>query len=490
MPTIAMIGAGSLVFCKTLVSDILATPALARCEIRLMNRTRPKLDAMERFVRRLILDNRLPATVSAMTDRREALRGAEFVICMVQVGGLTAFGHDYEIPRRYGVDQCIGDSLGPGGVLRGLRHIHFLQALAEDMRELCPDALLINYANPMAACMVGLGQMGAPRAIGLCHGVQTTLDLIARYVDLPKDRIEYECAGINHMAWFLALREVGTGRDLYPLFKANCEKPEYYVNEKVRIEVMRHFGYFMTESTGHLSEYVPWFRKTDKALAAYCDQPDFGGVSGAYYKYAKAVVGKYDGVDYLAAESSQLPKRSVEYCSYILEAVETDRPFRLHGNVVNHGYITNLPDGACVEVPVFVDSRGLHPAFVGDLPIQCAALNMSNVQVQLLVARAALTGDPELAMQAIAMDPLAGAVCTLDEIRRMTAELLEAEREWLPQFEGRTLAPRPFISVPRDMKGVEVPLDPALATANRFGELAQSRLPKGAAARVSPGSTA
>lgn len=478
MPTIALIGAGSLVFCKTLVSDILATPALQDAELRLMNRTRPKLDQMQRFVQRLIADNRLPARVSSTTDRREALRGADVVICMVQVGGFAAFGHDYEIPLKYGVDQCIGDSLGPGGVFRGLRHIHFLRELAADMAELCPHAVLLNYANPMAPCVQALGRLGLEeRAIGLCHGVQTTLDLIASYVGLPKERIDYTCAGINHMAWFLSLREHGSGRDLYPLFKANCEKPEYYVNEKVRIEVMRHFGYFMTESTGHLSEYVPWFRKNRKALEAYCDQPGFGGASGAYYHYAREVVTKYEGVDYLAAESSRLPCRSVEFCSYIIEALVTDRPFRLQGNVINRGLITNLPERCCVEVPVFVDARGLHPTVVGALPAQCAALNMSNVQVQTLTVEAALSGDPELAMQAIAMDPLSGAVCTLDEIRRMTAELLEAQREWLPQFAGRSLAPRPMISIPADVRPVDVPLDPALATANRFGELARSQLP-------------
>jgi alpha-galactosidase len=477
MPTIALIGAGSLVFCKTLVTDILATPALQGSRLRLMSRTAPKLKQMERFVGRMIADNQLPATVMSTTDRREALKGADFVICMVQVGGLDAFRVDYEIPLKFGIDQCIGDSLGPGGVFRGLRHGHFLKELAADMAELCPDATLINYANPMAACCLALGKLGVDRAIGLCHGVQTTLDLIARYVEVPKDRIDHLVAGINHMAWFLSMRDKETGADLYPKFKAVCERPEYFINEKVRIEVMRHFGFFMTESTGHLSEYVPWFRKSKAALAAYCDQPDFGGASGAYYKYTSSVMQKYEGVDYLAAESTSIAKRSVEYCSYILEAVVTDRPFRLQGNVRNDGYIDNLPQGCCVEIPVYVDRRGLHPLRVGALPTACAALNMSNVQVQTLAAEAALEGDPEKAMQAIAMDPLAGAVLTLDEIRRMTHEMLEAQRQWLPQFAGKSLAPRPFISIPANLKAIEVPLDPALAIANRFGELARSQQP-------------
>jgi alpha-galactosidase len=337
---------------------------------------------------------------------------------------------------------------------------------------------MLNYVNPMAACCLALGKASNVPFIGLCHGVQTTLDLISGYVDVPKDRIDFLCAGINHMAWFLSLRDKRDGRDLYPLLRENMEKPEYYINEKVRGEVMRHFGYFMTESTGHLSEYIPWFRSSKRALELYCDQPDFGGASGAYYQYGKMIAEKYSNVNYLDMESPKIEKRSVEYCSYILEAIETDNVFRLNGNVRNDGYITNLPEGCCVEVPVFVDSRGFHPVRVGDLPPQCAALNQSNVTVQTLAVEAGLTGNPELAMQAIAMDPLTSAVCTLAEIREMTAAMLEAESEWLPQFKGKKLRPTPTVSIPKNVKPAEVPLDPALAIANRFGKLAEQEVAK------------
>jgi alpha-galactosidase len=472
MPKIAMIGAGSLIFCETLARDILSTPALRGSEIRLMSRTRPKLDRMAAFIKRMVSENGLPAKVTATTDRAEALRGADYVVVMIQVGGMDAFRIDYEVPLKYGVDQCIGDSLGPGGVLRGLRTIPVLVDIAHDMEKLCPRALLLNYANPMAACCYALGKASRIPFIGLCHGVQTTLDLISRYVDVPKDQVDFLCAGINHMAWFLRLTDKRDGRDLYPILRANMEKPEYYVNEKVRGEVMRHFGYFMTESTGHLSEYVPWFRSHERSLKRYCDQPDFGGASGAYYKYGVALAEKYRDVDPLSLSSPKLAGRSVEYCSYILEARETGKPFRLNGNVRNDGWITNLPPGCCVEVPVLVDRGGFHPQKVGDLPPQCAALNQSNVTVQSLAVEAGLTGDPELAMAAIAMDPLTSAVCTLKEARDMTIEMLEAEREWLPQLAERHLAPRPHIDVPAGTRGVEVPTDPALAIANRFGKLA------------------
>jgi alpha-galactosidase len=477
MPKIAMIGAGSMIFCKTLAMDILATDALKGSEIRLMSRTRPKLQRMEEFLKGVVRENRLPAKVWSTLDRREAVKDADYVICMIQVGGVEAFRMDYEIPLKYGVDQCIGDSLGPGGIFRGLRTIPVLADLIKDMEELCPDALLLNYANPMAACCLALGRVSRRvQFVGLCHGVQTTLDLISRYVDCPKEQIDFLCAGINHMAWFLRLRDKCNGKDLYPLLRRNIEKPEYYANEKVRGEMMRQFGYFMTESTGHLSEYVPWFRSSERALKTYCDEPSFGGESGAYYKYCASLGEKYGRVDYLATESAKLSKRSVEYCSYILEAMETDRPFRLNGNVRNDGYISNLPEGCCVEVPVYVEKQGLHPLRVGTLPVQCAALNQSNVTVQTLAVEAGLAGDPELVVHAVAMDPLTSACCTLKEVREMTAEMLKAEAEWLPQFQGKRLKPRPAILIPKKLKRVDVPLDPALAIVHRFGELATRKV--------------
>lgn len=472
-PKIAMIGAGSLIFCKTLTMDILATPALQDSEICLMNRTKPKLDKMAAFVKRVVKENKLPARVTATLDLREALDGAQYVINMIQVGGVDAFRMDYEIPLRYGVDQCIADSLGPGGVFRALRTIPALAEMSTAMNELCAGAILLNYANPMGANCSALGRITKVQFIGLCHGVQTTLDLISRYVEVPKDQIDHVCAGINHMAWFLALRDKRDRRDLYPLLRQNLEKPEYYVNEKVRGEVLRHFGYFMTESTGHLSEYVPWFRSSQRALDLYCDQPAFGGASGAYYNYCQMLADKYKTVDYLATESKKIQRRSVEYCSYILEAAETGNVFRLNGNVRNDGYITNLPQGCCVEVPIFVDARGLHPVRIGDLPPQCAALNQSNVTVQQLAVEAALTGNPELAMQAVALDPLTSAVCTLKEVRDMTREMLEAERQWLPEFADKKLPAKPVVEIPRNVKAIDVPLDPALAIANRFQELAK-----------------
>ena len=472
MSKIAIIGAGSMVFSTTLLNDILQTPGLEDATVALMGPTISKLKKVEDYTGKIIKKNNLSIQIFSTTDRREAIKDADFVIATFQIGGMEAYKYDYEIPMKYGVDQCLGQCVGPGGVFRGMRSIPVLADLMHDMEELCPDALLLNYVNPMAACCIGMSKSSNIKFVGLCHGVQTTMDLIAGYVNSKKEDIDFLAAGINHMAWFLKLEK--DGKDIYPLFRENIEKPEYYINDKVRIEVARYFGYFMTESTGHLSEYLYWFRKDKKALDTYCDQPAFGGETGAYYKYCCAMEEKFKKVDILSLESGDLGPRSHDYCSYIIEAMKTGNTFRLNGNIMNdEGFISNLPKECCVEVPVFVDKMGLHPAHVGNLPQQLAALNQANVTVQLLAAEAAVTGDPELAFAACAMDPLTSAVLSLKETRDMVIELFEAEAKWLPQFKGSKPKKIEIIDIPENTVGVEVPLDPALAVANRFGKLAK-----------------
>ena len=468
MIKVAIIGAGSIVFCKTLMLDILATPGLEDTEFALMAPSRRRTPQVEAFAKRVIAANGLPAQVWVTTDRREALRDADFVIATFQVGGLKGFEYDYTIPMKHGVDQCIGDTLGPGGVFRALRSIPVAVSMARDMQELCPNALLLNYVNPMAMVCWALGTTGI-QFVGLCHGVQTTMDLISGYVGVPKDEIDFVCAGVNHMAWFLKLEH--EGRDLYPLLRQHFEEPGYYVNEKVRGEAFRQFGYMMTESTGHLSEYLPYFRKDQKALDLYCDEPAFGGETGAYYAWCRSVEDRYAGQDLLADEPVALPKRSIEYGSYIIESMVTGRPFKLNGNVINEGMIANLPADCCAEGPIHVDRLGLHKTVVGNLPSQCAALNLTNINVQRLAVEAALSGDPEQIVHACALDPLSAATLTLAEIREMAIDMLEAERAWLPQFEGKTIRPTPVISIPKDVVRAEVPVDPALAILARLGEL-------------------
>jgi len=468
MVKIAVIGAGSIVFCKTLILDLLATEGLGELEFALMAPSMTRISQVESFLNKVIEKSGSAARVYCTNDRRDALKGAKYVICSLQIGGVAAFELDYQIPFKHGVDQCIGDTLGPGGIFRAQRSIPVMMDLAADMRELCPNALLLNYVNPMAMVCWALGTTGI-NFVGLCHGVQTTLELIAGYAGAPKAEISYTAAGINHMAWFLKIEH--QGRDLYPLLRERFELPEYYANEKVRGEVFRNFGYFMTESTGHLSEYIPWFRSHKEALDTYCDEPAFGGETGAYVTWCKYVAQKYSERDILAETPVEIPPRSMEYCSYIIEALETGKIFKLNGNVRNDGMIANLPADCCAEGPIYADKNGLHKTVVGELPAQLAALNMTNINVQRLGVMAAMEGDTELLVNACQMDPLTSAVLTLKEAREMAAEMLEAERQWMPQYEGRQIRQTPYISIPKDVQRAVVPMDPALAIFARFGEL-------------------
>jgi alpha-galactosidase len=472
MKKIVVIGAGSIIFSTTVLNDLLNTPALSDSQCVLVNRNLPRAQRVESYVRRIIAQNGLKATISSTADRLDALVGADFVITAIKVGGSKAFQADFEIPKKYGVDVCVGECVGPGGVFRALRTIPAMVDIVRDVQQVCPKAVLLNYVNPMAMICMAIGRTTSLSFAGLCHGTQTTLDLISRYVGVKKEEIDFLAAGINHMSWFLKIEK--DGKDLYPLFREHIEKPEYYMNEKVRGEVARHFGYFMTESSGHFSDYLPWFRKNAAALAQYCDEPGLGGETGFSYAFQKMMEEKFSATDYLQYESGKLEPRGVDYCSWVLEALTTGKYFRFQGNVMNRGFITNLPDNCCVEVPVFADSNGLHPTSVGNLPAALAAVNQSNVTVQTLGVEAALTGDPELAVAAIAMDPLTSSVLTLKQIRDMTIELFDAEQQFLPQFGKRRPRKVHAIAIPKGTKAVDVPLDPALAVANRFGKLVEA----------------
>ena len=465
---VAIIGAGSLVFCKTLILDIIQIPGIGQVDFSLMAPTTRHTSCVKNYIDKVLAANPLPVTVSVTTDRREALKDADYVICTFKIGGLRAYEADVDIPLKYGVDQCIGDTLSPGGIFRTLRTLPVMRDVAQDMRELCPNALMLNYVNPMATMCWAVADSGI-KVVGLCHGVQTTLDLLAGYAGVPKEEIDYTCAGINHMAWFIKLEH--HGKDLYPILRERIEKPEYYANEKVRGEVFRQFGYFMTESTGHLSEYLPYFRKNQHGMDWYCDEPDFGGETAACLKWTRILETKYANADYFEKEPVELPPRSVEYCSYIIEALECNRMFRFNGNIRNNGLIANLPADCISEVPIFADGAGLHPTYVGNLPSQLAALNNSNVSVQRLSVEAALSGDPEAVVWACALDPLTAACMTPDEIRAMATEMMQAQQEWLPQFNGRLPRPTPRIVVTKDTKRVHVPIDPALAINARLGKL-------------------
>ena len=443
MPKIALIGAGSVVFTRNLVNDILSFPALQGSVISLMDIDAERLTLARDLVDTMIAAQRLPARVEATCDRAAAIRGADYVIVTIQVGGLDAYAHDVEIPARYGVGQCVGDTLGPGGVFRGLRTIPVLLDLCREMETLCrPEALLLNYSNPMAINCWAVSTTGRSH-VGLCHSVQGTARLLAGWIGAPYEEVSYRVAGINHQAWFLELRH--RGADAYPRLRERIRDGDVQGEEPVRAELMRHFGYFVTESSGHASEYVPYLRKSPdmiEALSARFTSPhddwfDWGR-TGGYLKHCRARLATYlDKVRAQVAGERRLPgRRSDEYGAAIINAVETNEPFKFNGNVPNRGLITNLPAGACVEVPCLADAMGVQPTVVGDLPPQLAALNRTNVNVQELAVYGSVRGDREAVYHAVMLDPLTGAVCTLDQIRRMTDDLFAAEEAWLPQFQS------------------------------------------------------
>lgn len=445
MARIVFIGAGSVVFTRNLVKDILTFPELNESEIVLMDIHRERLTKVRQLVEKLVAFRASRVRVEATEDRRTALAGADYVIFTIQVGGIAAWERDIQIPMAYGVSQCVGDTLGPGGIFRGLRHLAVLDGVVEDMVELCPQAVLLQYSNPMA---ILTGQIASKpiQSVGLCHSVQGTAHLLAEYCRVPDEELTYVAAGINHQAWFIRLEH--QGRDLYPRLKEHLGNPEMLGLEPVRFELMRRFGYFVTESSGHASEYYPYFRKSPQlldALVASFTTPHphsawFGyGMTGGCVirarereiEYERTVQNQIAGVEPLEVE------RSEEYGARIIDAIETGHTIRINGNVANTGLIPNLPSQACVEVPCLVDRAGIHPCSVGDLPAPLAALNRQSMAMQELTILGHRRRDRDLIVQAMALDPLTAAVLSLDEIGRLTRELFEAHADFLPQFAGK-----------------------------------------------------
>lgn len=441
MPKITFIGAGSLVFTRRLCNDILLAPALADSTISLMDVDPGRLNQAKEIVENIVAQRGGAARVEATTDRRKAVQGADYVVTTFQQGGLDAYKLDLEIPQKYGVEQCVGDTLGPGGVFRSLRTIPVLLDLIADLAEVAPEALLLNYVNPMAAnCWAVDAATGWPH-IGLCHSVQGTSEMLARWIGVPYDEINFLCAGINHQAFFL---EFCRGKeDVYPLIWEAIERPEIKAEEPVRVELMEHFGFFVTESSGHASEYSPYFRKSaamvnEELVPRFTDPRNSwfdSGRTGGYYRHCIERLDKFQEEFDEIRRKDPGAERSHEYGSWIIEAVETNNPIRVNGNVPNTGLITNLPDGCCVEVTCLVDAAGIRPTFVGAIPTQLAALNRTNINVQELIVEAALSGDTDAVHHAVMLDPLTAAVCTLPQIRSMVNEMLQAQARWLPQFD-------------------------------------------------------
>ncbi len=444
-PKIAFIGAGSTVFMKNIIGDVLQRPALANSHVALMDINEQRLKESEIVFEKLVSSIGAGATHSLHTNQREALTDADFVVVAFQIGGYEPCTvTDFEVPKKFGLRQTIADTLGIGGIMRGLRTVPHLWSICEDMTDVCPDALMLQYVNPMAINTWAIAaKYPHIKQVGLCHSVQHTAHELASDLQIPDSKIRYLSAGINHVAYFLKFEEImedGTYRDLYPALQKGYAdgvypRPESSWNprcpNKVRYEMMKRLGYFATESSEHFAEYVPWFikRGRDDIIER------FGIPLDEYPKRCVEQIARWKDQleEYKTSDSIEVPN-SVEYASEIINSVWTGTPSVIYGNVANKGYIPALPEGCAVEVACLVDRNGIQPTRVENLPPQLAAIMRSNINVQELTVKALLTENREHIYHAAMMDPHTGAELDLDQIWEMVDELIEAHGAWLPEW--------------------------------------------------------
>lgn len=493
---IAMIGAGSVGFTRRLMQDILAVPELQSTHFVLMDISETNLSMVSQLCERDIRENNLPAKVTSTTDRRDAISNADYVICMIRQGGLEAFQLDIDIPLKYGIDQCVGDTICAGGLMYAQRTIPVLLDICKDIREVAkPDALFLNYANPMAMNTWACNVYGGVRTVGLCHGVQhghsqiasaiehwaQTKGVIGQHETVTRDDVDIICAGINHQTWYIKV--IWRGEEMTPKLLEMFEMhPIYKSQEKVRIDVLRRFGYYSTESNGHLSEYLPWYRKRPEDIPEWIDMSNWiHGETGGYLRVCSEGRNWFetDFPNWLAEPAPKISQenRSHEHGSYIIEALTTGRPYRGHFNVINQGHITNLPDGCVIEIPGYVDRTGLNMPVIGDLPLACAATCSASVHVQRMGMEAALRGDVTLLKQAMLHDPLVAAVCTTEEVWQLTDELLVAQAKWLPNYSREAIAKAKARLEKHERDGTRVQLQSGRGAARRpvrnVGEMQQ-----------------
>lgn len=437
---LCIIGAGSVGFTRKLCSDILKVPEFEGIEIALTDISQQNLDMIAQILRKMIDVSGLKTKVTATTDRRKALDGAKYIMNTVRIGGVEAFATDISIPLKYGVDQCVGDTICAGGILYGQRGIAAMLDFCRDIRAVCPsDHLLLNYANPMAMMTWAAIDHGGVNTVGLCHGVQNGHRQIAAALGVPMGEVDIICSGINHQTWYLDIRHKGRKIERDELLEAFERHPVFSRQEKVRIDVLRRFGFYSTESNGHLSEYLPWYRKRREDIPKWISTDDWiHGETGGYLRHTRETRNWFETEYPTMLKDAEKPlsqwKRTDEHASHIIEALETGRPYRGHFNVKNRGVITNLPEDCIIESPGWVDRFGINMVEGVTLPLACAATCQASVNVQRMSVEAAVTGDVDLLKLAVLHDPLVGAVCTPDEVWSMVDEMLVAQAEWLPQY--------------------------------------------------------
>ncbi len=436
---LAVIGAGSVGFTRTLFSDLMTVPEFRDIEVAFTDINQHNLDMVTQLCQRDLDENGVNIKIHSTLNRREAVTGARYIINCPRIGMLEAFETDIEIPLRYGIDQCVGDTLCAGGIMYGQRGIAAILDFCRDIREVSePNAIMLNYANPNAMMTWAANKYGKVNTIGLCHGVQGGHAQNANALGFEQKDIDIICAGINHQTWYISVKH--NGEDMIPkLLEAYENNENLSKTEKVRIDMLRNFGYYSTESNGHLSEYVSWYRKRPEEINKWISLDCWiNGETGGYLRVCREGRNWFetDFPNWLAAPAREYKPehRSQEHGSYIIEGLETGRCYRGHFNVMNNGCITNLPDECVVEVPGYVDANGVNIPKVGDLPLGCAAVCSQSIWVQRLSVEAAVHADIKLLRQAMLMDPLTGAVCNPPEIYQMVDEMLIAGEKWLPQY--------------------------------------------------------
>lgn len=430
---IVFLGSGSMFF-KNLFIDILNMPGADTGEINLVDIDTKRLRLSKELAEKIVGLTNKKWTVNATDKRVEVLCGADYVINCIEVSGVKCVSSDYEIPAKYGVDQCIGDTIGPGGLFKALRTAPIFLSVLKDIERFCPEAYVLNYTNPMSILCLAGSKYSWVKLIGLCHSVQHTSHQIAAYMSIPYEELHWQCAGINHLSWFLRLSH--KNKNVYPKLFEVAKRSDVYEEDPIRFDMMKYFGYFVTESSGHLSEYVPYYRKRKELVEKYC-RKEFNGDSGFYSRNWPVWRQEQDNqrAGQISGEENIDLDRSWEYAGYIVQAIETNSPFVIHATVPNAGLISNLPTTGVVEVPCLVDRNGIQPIFWGSLPEQCAAICSSNMRMFELAAAACVEKSIEAALYALLLDPLTAAVCSPEEIKNMFHELYSTQKAFLQNYQ-------------------------------------------------------
>ncbi len=431
---VVFLGSGSAFF-KNLFCDVISIPGATKGEMALVDIDLERLELSRQLGEKILEKAGMTGwKITATAERTEVLSGADYVISCIEVSGTECVRFDNDIPLEYGVDQCIGDTIGPGGLFKALRTVPVFLEVLKDIERLCPDAWVLNYTNPMSIMCLAANRASSAKVVGLCHSVQGSSHGLAKYAGVPYQEMKWHCAGINHLAWFTGLTH--NGKDLYPVLKQKvAEDPELLAEDPVRLDLLKYFDYFVTESSGHFSEYIPYYRKRRELIDRHCGKK-YKGQSSFYADEWPTwrVENDERRKKFISGEEEIVIERTWEYASYIIQAMETNNPFKIYGTVMNTGLITNLLQNNVTEIACMVDAEGIVPNYFGELPAHLAALCSAHQYMYDVAAEACIQKSKDLAMKALMLDPLTAAVCSLDQIKEMTERLFEAEKEFLPGF--------------------------------------------------------